>query len=413
MSEIAIVSVRKTRLQSAIKKGDGTAKTALKLAENPTRFLSTVQIGITLIGILTGIYSGEKITNDLEAWLSRFNLLAEYHHSIAISIVLICITFFSLVLGELVPKRIGMSRPELIALLMAKPMYLISRITSPFIWLLSVTTDIIVKIFNLKPSVNDQVTEEEIKAFINESAEAGNIEEIEQDIVENVFHMGDRRIGSLMTPGINVTWLDLNETSEKNKEKIKLAKHSVFPVCLANIDKILGIVHVKELLAAEFEKQPFDLKKHLKNPLFVPQNIKAFNVLEKFKETKTFFAIVVDEYGGVMGIVTMNDLLETLVEDADEEYEKDNDIVERANGSFLVDASIPFPDFVRYFEIDLNKEEEVNEFNTLGGLMFSLARSIPKTGAQFYWKGYVLEVADMDGRRIDKVLISRGVAPEE
>lgn len=407
MAEISIISARKSRLNADVKRGDSNAKTVLKLADNPSRFLSTVQIGITLIGILTGVYSGEKIAKDLEVFLQQFPSIAPYSHSISITIIVIIITFFSLVLGELVPKRIGLARPELISKILAMPMFYLSRVISPFIWLLSGTSELIVKLFNLKPSSAEQVTEEEIKAIIHEGTETGAIQEIEQDIVENVFHMGDRRIGSLMTHRNDITWLDENAVIEKNKEKIKSSIHSVFPICTGELDKMTGIVHVKDLLAAEFNNEPFEPKKYLRSPLFIPENIKAFKVLEKFKETKIHFAVVVDEFGSISGIVTMNDLLETLVGDVEEEFEKEKDIIDRADGTFLVDASVPFPDFVRYFEIDLSDEDEMNEFNTVGGLVFNLARSIPKTGSKFSWKGYSLEVIDLDGRRIDKLMVKK------
>ncbi len=407
LSEISIVSAKKSKLSGAIKRGDSGAKVALKLAENPSRFLSTVQIGITLIGILTGVYSGEKITNDFEAWLIQFEAIKPYAHTLAITLVVVAITFFSLVLGELVPKRIGMSMPETIASIMSKPMLLLSRITAPFIWLLSGSTDFLVKLLGFSKSNENQVTEEEIKAIINEGTEVGAIDEIEQDIVENVFHMGDRRIRSLMTPRIDVVWLNLTESADDTKRKIKESVHTIFPVCDGDIDKLAGVVFVKDLLASSFDREEINLKKHLKNPLFIPENIKAFKVLEKFKDTKMHFAVVLNEFGGVSGIATMNDLLETLVNDVDEEYEKDKDIVERADGSYLIEASIPFADFIRYFEVENVDEEELNHYNTLGGLVFHLSRSIPQAGARFTWRSYTIEVLDMDGRRIDKVLISK------
>ncbi len=410
LSEIAIVSAKKSKLNAAVKRGDIGAKTALKLAENPSRFLSTVQIGITLIGILTGVYSGENLTRSLEMWLNKLEPIQPHSHSVAVTIVVVAITFFSLVLGELVPKRIGLAMPETIAGIMSKPMFLLSRITAPFIWLLSNTTEFIVKLFGLGKSTENQVTEEEIKAIISEGTEAGAIEEIEQDIVENVFHMGDRRIRSLMTPRIDVVWLNVDDSNFEIKEKIKASVHTIFPVAEGDVDKILGVVFVKDLLASSFDKEDVNLRKHLKTPLFIPENIKAFKVLEKFKESKMHFAVVLNEFGGVSGIATMNDLLETLVNDVDEEYENDKEIVERADGSYLIDASIPFPDFLRYFEVGNVHEEELNQYNTLGGLVFNLSRSIPQVGAKFVWKGFHLEVLDMDGRRIDKVLVSK---PEE
>lgn len=267
------------------------------------------------------------------------------------------------------------------------------------------------KLINLRAASSSKVTEEEIKAIINEGTESGTIEEIEQDIVENLFNMSDRRIGTLMTPRIDITWLDLNEPDKTTKEKIKQSIHTCFPVCSGSIDKILGVVFVKDLLASQLDNEILDLKKHIKPPLYIPENIKVFKVLEKFKESKIHFAVVVDEFGGVIGVVTMNDLLDVLMDDVGKKEEEETDIVKRADGTYLVDSSIPFPDFVRYFEIETTDEQELNEYNTLGGLVFNLAREIPKTGAKFFWKGFSFEVIDMDGRRIDKLLVKREQFP--
>jgi putative hemolysin len=336
---------------------------------------------------------------------------AAYSGRLALAGVVVVVTFFSLVLGELVPKRLGLARPERIAKATAGPMYLLSRLSKPFIWILSGTTDLVVRLLKVGGRAADQVTEEEVKAIIDVGTEAGTIEEIEQDIVENVFHLGDRRIGSLMTPRIDIVWLDLKAGEQENKKRIKESIHSIFPVCAGDLDKMAGIAHVKELLAAEFNEEPFNMRAHLRTPLYVPENIKAFKVLEKFNETNIHFAVVVDEFGSIAGIVTMNDLLDALVGDVEEDYEKDRDIVERGDGSYIVDASVPFPDFVRYFEIDVAGEDDLNEFNTVGGLVFNLARTIPKTGATFSWNGYTLEVLDLDGRRIDKLLVKKEEAP--
>jgi putative hemolysin len=413
MSEIAIASARKSRLTAEARRGDRNALSALKLSEKPSRFLSTVQIGITVVGILTGIFSGQRIAADVDHWLQVAGVPVAYSANLALTLVVAVVSFFSLILGELVPKRLGLARPEFIAKVMAHPMTLLSRLAAPFIWVLSGVTDLLVRLLGIRPNSADAVTEEEIKAILSEGTEAGAIEEIEQDIVENVFHLGDRRIGSLMTPRIDIAWLDLDRTVAENKQRIKQSIHSMFPVCTGDLDKIAGVVHVKDLLAAEFNEEAFDLKKHLRTPLYFPENIKAFKVLEKFNETGVHFAAVVDEFGSVAGLVTMNDLLEAIVGDVEEEFEKEKEIVARPDGSYIVDASVPFPDFVRYFEIELTGEEERHEFNTVGGLVFSLARTIPATGARYGWKGYMLEVLDLDGRRIDKLLVKKEEAVEQ
>jgi putative hemolysin len=260
MSEIALISARKNRLETAAKKGNTSAKTALDLANSPNKFLSTVQIGITLIGILTGIYSGDKITTDVETFFASYTLTSPYAHSIAVGVVVVVLTFFSLVLGELLPKRIGLNHPEAIAKAVAVPMKMISIVTAPFIWLLTVSTDGILKLLNIKPTADGKVTEEEIKAIIKEGTEVGEVQEIEQDIVERVFHIGDRKVNSLMTHRKSIVYLALDESYEELKTKILNELHSVYPVCSENLDEVIGVVLLKDLFA-NIEKGDFDLQK--------------------------------------------------------------------------------------------------------------------------------------------------------
>lgn len=279
MSEIAMVASRKSRLETAAKSGDKTAKKALELARNPSKFLSTVQIGITLIGILLGIYSGEKIEDNLENYLNDFELIKPYSETLAITLIVIILTFFSLVLGELVPKRIGLTIPETITKFLSYPIYLISVIAAPFIWLLTFTTDLLLKILNIKKSKDSHVTEEDIKAIIQEATETGAVQEIEQDIVDNVFHLGDRRINTLMTLRPRIDWLNTNDSLETTKSKIASSIHKSFPVCNGELNKVLGIVNSKELLNALLVNGSIEIKKHLKPALFLtekPQHIRRW-----------------------------------------------------------------------------------------------------------------------------------------
>ncbi len=408
MSEIALVSSRKSRLESSARAGDKNAKAALDLANSPNRFLSTVQIGITLIGILTGVYSGDKITNDLEAFLGTIQLIAPYKHSMAVGLVVLFITFLSLVLGELVPKRIGMSNPEGIAKFVATPMNYLSRITSPFISLLSFSSDLIIRILNIKPNENS-VTEEEIKSLIQEGTTGGVFEEIEQEIVHNVFQLGDRRVTSLMTNRQEIVWLDMEDSVEENKIKVFETKHSVYPLCKGTVDNVVGLVYIKDLIGEDIDERLASLSTLKREPVYLPESNRAYQALEKFKEHRVFFGIIVDEYGGIMGVVTMHDIMDALVGDISEEDEYETEIVKRDDGSYLIDAQLPFDDFVHYFDVtvlDAERKELVG-FNTLGGFALHILEDIPETGEIFHWKHFDFEIIDMDKSRIDKILVTK------
>lgn len=408
MSEIAMVSVRKIRLESAAKRGDIRAKRALELHNEPTKFLSTVQIGITLISILTGIFSGASIKETFEGWISNIEVFAEYADTIALVIVVILITALSLIVGELVPKRIGMRFPEPIAKTMAGPMLVLSFVTRPFVWFLTKASDLLIRILQIKGSSDEQVTEEEIKAIIHEGTQTGAIEEIEQDIVERVFHLGDRRIASLMTHRNDIIWLDAGEPIERVYEDIQSEVHSVYPVCEEEFNKVLGIVYIKDLFIARTKKEITSLRELIKPVLFLPENNTAYDVLAKFKESKIHYAMVVDEYGSAQGLVTINDILEALVGEFDELNLPDYSIIEREDGSYLIDAALPFYDFLKYFEM----EEEFAlldelEYNTLAGFLLHQLERIPQEGERVDWKQYEFEIIDMDATRIDKVLFKQ------
>lgn len=404
MSEMALVSSRRSRLETAIKRGDQNAKIALVTLQSPTRFLSTVQIGITLIGILMGIYSGETITKDLEVWVEKFEDLQPYSHSIAVTIVVIIMTFFSLVLGELVPKRIGMAYPETISKIMARPMKTLSLVAAPFVWLLSHTGDILIKLFRIKNTPEGRVTEEEIKQIIQEGTEGGEVQEIEQDIVERVFHLGDRKISSLMTHRNEIVFLDINDPVDIIRKTVSDELHSVYPVMEGDKDNIQGVVFLKDLFT-HIDDDQFRLAEYLKPPKFLIENTSAYKALQLFKDTKLHFGIVTDEYGQVQGMVTMNDLLEALVGGADEFYDEEFSFEEREDGSWLIDGHYPIADFLHYFGLD--EMASKFEFNTLGGLVLHELKHIPRAGERTMWKDFILEVIDMDGARIDKILVKK------
>lgn len=403
MAEIALVSARKVRLENAARQGDEKAKAALKLANNPDTFLSTVQIGITLIGILTGLYSGEQLKEDVQAFINTIPALAAYSNGIATTILVIGITYVTLVLGELFPKRIGLANPEKIAKVLAQPMYFISRLTFPFVWLLSRSTSVLVKITGLKRTSDNNVTEEEIKAIISEGTSSGAIEETEQEIIERVFHLGDRNITSLMTHRTDIVWLDVSEEGESYKRKIKAAPHSVYPVCEGQIDHIKGILTIKDLYAAG---NVAVLRDVMKKPLFIPDNNTAYQVLEKFKETQIHAAFIVDEYGTFLGMITLNDILEAIVGDMPETGQDDYNMIKREDGSYLIDAQIPFYDFLSEFDMEDMMAEFEQEFDTLAGFILHHLEHIPQTGERLEWRHFTFEIVDMDAHRIDKILVT-------
>jgi len=402
MSEIALISARKNRLETAAKKGNTSAKTALDLANSPNKFLSTVQIGITLIGILTGIYSGDKVTGDVKLFLDGFETLRPYSPTLSVGIVVVILTFFSLVLGELLPKRIGLNYPEAIAKTVAVPMKVISIVTAPFIWLLTTSTDFILDVLKIKPTADGKVTEEEIKAIIKEGTEGGEVQEIEQDIVERVFHIGDRKVNSLMTHRKSVVYLSVEDDVNEQKEKVLEEIHSVYPVCDDNLDEVIGIVLLKDLFLS-FETGNFDLKAIIKEPVYLIEHTSAYKALEIFKKTKVHYALITDEYGVVQGIITLNDILEALVGDASEFYEEEFQLIPREDGTWLVDGHYSLHDFLTYFDMD----DLINDYDvtTVSGLIMTELSYIPKVGEKLIWNKMELEVIDMDGVKIDKVLV--------
>lgn len=404
MSEISLVSARKNRLNFSAQKGNRGAKIALELASTPSKLLSTVQIGITLIGLLTGIYSGEKITQDMELRLLNIPLLAPYAETLSVVIVLIIITFFSLVLGELVPKRIGLTYPETIAKTMAMPMKIISIIMLPFIFLLTFTTDLFMKVFRIKPSGDSKVTEEEIKAIIAEGMEHGSVQEIEQDIVNRVFSVGDRSVSSLMTSRKKMTALDLADTREEVKRIVLEDMHNFYPVYDSDKQDIVGIVSLKKLFAA-LEMEDFNLGNILSEPSYISESASAYKALEQFKETNIHYALVIDEYGSTQGIITMSDILEALVGDISEFYGEEFSIQKRDDHSWLIDGHYPLPDFLTQFGM----EEFIKDYeaNTVAGLIIHELGRLPKQSEKVTWENFEFEVIDMDGPKIDKVIITR------
>lgn len=403
MSEIALISARKSSLTLDAKKGSGTAKSALRLIEKPDKFLSTVQIGITLIGILTGLYSGAALSDDFSAILQNWGVKQSVAHPLAQTIIVITVTFVSIVFGELVPKRIGMSAAEKIGKVVSKPMILLSWIASPFVWILSKTTRGVLKIFN----VNNQeakVTEEEIKSIIAEGTEDGSVQEVEQDIVERVFVLGDMKIESIMTNRGDVVWIDKDMSNEKVNEIVKENLYEVYPVGAGSLDEIIGVVFLKDLFG-KLESEDFHISQIITPAHYFHEYMDVYKVLEQMRKKQIGYGLICDEFGVFQGIVTHKDILEGLI-GAIDDPEEEPDIVERKdNGGWLVDGQTPFYDFLEHFEEeDLYSEYD---FNTIGGLILELMEHIPQVGETVEWHSFIFEVVDMDGARIDKILVTK------
>ncbi|MFN8863269.1 MAG: hemolysin family protein [Flavobacteriales bacterium] len=410
MAEMSLVSSRKFKLENAKKKGQSGARTALELSEHPTRFLSTVQIGITLIGILLGVYSGENITSDVAAWLGGFQSIAPWADSIAVGIVVVLVTYLSIVLGELLPKRLGMTFPEPIAIVLARPMKWLSYVTSPFVWLLTGTNDLLLKLLGIKKTSESRVSEEEIKSIIKESAEGGEIQDIEQNIVERVFELGDRKVSSLYTHRSDLVYFDVTDSWDVISQKINSEKHSAYPVCEEDdIDHVLGVVLLKDLFGSNSGQQ-FDLRALIREPLYLNENMLAYQVLEQFKKEKMHYGIVLDEYGTTQGMVTMDDVVDALVGDATEFDQDEYSIVARDESSWLVDGQYAVIEFFKHFDIAPDEELQ-DQFTTVAGLFIHLHNAIPVVGAKTIFDQFELEVVDKDGQRIDKILVRR--LPEE
>lgn len=406
MSEMSVVSARKSRLELEAKKGSKSAQKALDLSNNPDNFFSTIQIGITLIGILTGLFSGEAFAGDLAKVLENVPLIGPYALGVSETIIVIVVTYFTLILGELVPKRLGLVKAESIAKAISQPMAMLAKITYPLVWLLSKSTGAIIKVLGLDIGQESKVTEEEVKAVMKESLDAGEIEEVEHDIAERVFSLGDRTVSSIMTHRKEIVWLDINEPQEELIRLIKENIYNTYPVADGDIDKIVGVVHLKNIFEIT-DNCSFSIQDIIKEAFYLPEEMCVYDALEKFKEARMKSAIVTDEFGGVKGIVTLKDILEALVGVMPEENENeaDNWLV-REDGSILVDGQYTFYEFLEKFDMEEFYQE--NDYNTISGLIIDLKNEIPRIGEKVTWENFTFEIVDMDGARIDKVLVKRG-----
>ena len=407
LSEIALVSSRKARLQQWAEEGKSGASAALELSNDPTRFLSTVQIGITLVGTIAGVFSGASIAEDLGMWLNQFSIVSGHGVTLAMMLVVMCVSYLSLVLGELAPKRIGLNSPERIICAVAAPMNILSKMAAPGVWLLTATTELIMALIGLRPSDEPEVTEEEIRMVVRQGAQAGVLEAVEHAMVDRVLTLGDRKVSSLMTPRRDIVWLDLQESPEEIRTKIAASNCSRFPVREGNSEQVLGVIHVKDLLAADALTKPLDMRILLQPAMYVPESTRALKLLEQFRSSPIHMALIIDEYGSLQGLVTPADIMEAIVGDITSVEEREDPmVVRRDDGSWLIDGTLPIGDLRTILGTRQLSGEEDGTFETLGGFVMSHMGKVPATGDRFSSNGFRFEVVDMDGRRVDKVLVS-------
>ncbi|MDR0611956.1 MAG: hemolysin family protein [Dysgonamonadaceae bacterium] len=400
MSEIALVSARKTRLETEAKKGSKAAKTALLLSHEPDKFLSTIQVGITLTGILTGLYSGEAFAGDVAKLIEPVGVLAPYAPAISTFFIVFIVTYLTIVFGELIPKRLGLNMSERIAKAVARPMLGLSLMMSPAVWLLSKSTTVFLKILGIKDD-ESKVTEEEIKSLVKEGLDAGEVQAVEHAIVERVFSLGDRDVDSIMTHRNNLVWLNVSDDKDKIRETVMNDMHGIYPVAAGNQDDISGVVYLKDLFG-RIDTPDFSMEQIMRPVHYLPYNKSVYGALEQFKKEHVKYAFITDEFGEVLGIVTMTDMIEALVGEVAEEGEESS-IIARDDGSFLVDGQYSFYNFLEYF--DLEEWYAEYDYNTLSGLILDILEHVPREGEKFSWYHFDFEIIDMDGARIDKVLV--------
>ncbi len=414
LAEVAVLTARKARLHQRANEGNLKAKAALALAESPNRFLSTVQIGITLIGVMAGALGGATIAENIAAYLQAFPSLSPHAESIGLGLVVIVITYLSLVIGELVPKRIALHSPERIASLVAYPMQWLSALASPLVTMLTFSTDLILRLIGLRSSNEPSVTEQEITVMIEQGTQAGIFAPAEHIMIKRVFRMGDRTVGSLMTLRPDISWIDLDDPLEENLKKLHDGAYSRVPVCRGDLDNVAGILRAKDMLRQCLACEIPDINGLLLEPVFVPETLPALKLLEKMKKERTHIVLVVDEYGTVKGLVTLNDILEAIVGELPSRDESDEPYaVQREDGSWLFDGMLPMDEFKEHLNLDRLPGEESGEYLSLSGYVLNKMGRIPTAGDWFEADGLRFEIMDMDNNRIDKILVSQQIRSEE
>ena len=408
MSEFAIISAKKTRLKQRAEEGDKRAETALMLANEPTPFLSTIQVGITLVGIFAGAFGGATIAKELAAYLGKSPALAPYSDALSITFVVLVITYLTLIFGELVPKRLALNNAESIASNVAKPMLYLSVIAKPFVIILSSSTEAVLRIMRVRKTTEPSVTEEEIKIMFEEGTKAGVFEKAELSMIEGVLEIGDRRVDSLMTHRTDLIAIDLEDPVDKNLRKMSESGRSNFPAYKGKLDNIVGVVSVKSVLATFLKNGIVDIGASVTKPLFIPESVSVLKLLELFKETGVHIALITDEYGSIQGVITLHDILEAIVGEVRSFGEPvESQVTVREDGSWLIDGDAPIEKLKDILPVDFFPEEGLGYYRTIAGLIIFILQRIPATGDHIVLGGLRYEVVDMDGNRIDKVLVSR------
>ncbi|MGZ7068475.1 MAG: hemolysin family protein [Methanobacterium sp.] len=407
LSEIALVSARKIKLQLMANEGDKRAETAIDLIDDPNNFLSTIQIFITLISIFAGTFGGATIAQRLDAYLTEINFFQPYTGLISVIIVVLLITYFTLILGELVPKRVAIDNSENIAVVVARPVQILSRIITPVVYFLSASMNLVLRILRVKEPEEEEVAEDQIKLLIEEGTRTGEFEKAEEEMINRIFELDERRINTLMTPKTDIVWIDANESEEEIQKRIFESKHSILPVSEGFLDNFLGVIQIKDIIKTCSIEDKLDIRNYLREPLIVPENSYALNVLKQFKKTAedVHIAIVVDEYGDIEGLITLYDILESIVGDLP--TTEDLKAVQRSDGSWLIDGSINIDDFKPIFNIEKLPNEETGDYHTLAGFIITYLGRMPQTEEIFTWNGLQFEILDMDGYHIDKILVSK------
>jgi len=387
-------------------RGDTKARVALDLSNSPNQFLAIVQVGITLLAIVSGAFGEETIAKRLRLLLELIPGIKPYSNAIASIIAVLLITYLTLIIGELVPKRLALNNPEPIAAAVAIPMRMLAKIAAPVVHLLSASTDVVVRLLGMKPSGDPEVTEEEIRVLIEQGTEEGTFEAAEQDIVERVFDLNDRPVSALMTPRPEIVWLDLDDSIEVNRKKLIDSDHSRVLVCQGELDNVLGVLEVTDLLSRSLAGEPLDLTLSLHRPLYVPESTRGLKVLEMFKQSGTHIVLVVDEYGVIQGLVTLNDILIELVGDIPSVYQPEEpQAVQREDGSWLLDGMLSVDDFFKLFNMEDLPGRQKGNYHTMGGFVMTHLGRIPIASDHFELGNFRFEVMDMDGNRVDKILV--------
>jgi putative hemolysin len=414
LSEMALVAARKVRLQQMVEDGDTRAATALRLTESPGRMLSTVQVGISLISILTGVFGGATLADRIAVVLVRWPLIEPYARPISLTFVVLIITYLSLILGELAPKRIALNGAERIARLVAPVMDLLSKIVSPLVSFLNASTNLVLRIIGAKPSTDSPVSDEEVRILIEQGTESGVFEPIEEEIVGQLFRLSDLTVDALLTPRTEVAWLDLDDTPAEIAAKLTSFAHSRFPVAEGSLDNVVGLVLVKDLFALSLLGRELDLRSVMQPPVFIPDSMPALEALERLRQTRTHIAMIIDEYGGLEGLVTLADFVEAIIGEVPDVGDLDDpDVVRRADGSYLLDGMTPIDRFQELFDIKDLPDENEGYYQTVGGFVMSMLGRVPNAGDSFDWSQLRFEVMDMDGRRVDKVLVAMVMEDEQ